>query len=290
MQPGLNYKEDDEKFILLGRVFQYIETNESKNILSRAGFRQRSTAIICIKIFFMSLFFNYNISDVIIELKNKEELRNFAGISFVPTEYQVSEYFSRFDAINYFEMINAYFRSYFKPHITKCDEYIVDATPVACDINVIKQYVKDKKLEKLGLKWGYSTTKKYFVGFKVSLVLEKTTLTPISIFIHPGAPSDARIFEGILKELKRRELIKKGDKIYFDKGYFSFENYQIGINKYKIIPIIFPKSNLDISTLKGKLSFPLEIYNDKNHFEKSKEEIIDLVTELVEILKIGSSI
>ena len=91
--------------------------------------------------------------------------------------------------------------------------YIVDATPVECDINVIKQFIKNERLKKLGLKWGYSTTKKHFIGYKVTIVLEKTTLTPVSIFIHPGAQNDSKIFEGILKELKRRQLIKKGDII-----------------------------------------------------------------------------
>ena len=167
----------------------------------------------------MSLFFNYPISKVIDELNNKEELRNFAGISDVPTERQVSEYFSRFDICKFFKFSNSILSTLFKPHKTINDEYIVDATPVACDINVIKQFIKDKKLKKLGLKWGYSTTKKHFIGFKVTVVLEKNTLTPVSIFIHPGAPSDARIFEQILKELKRRGLIKKGDILYFDKGY-----------------------------------------------------------------------
>ena len=96
------------------------------------------------------------------------------------------------------------------------------------DINVIKQFITQERLKKLGLKWSYSTTKKHFIGFKVTVVLERTTLTPVSIFIHPGVPNDARIFEGILKELKRRGLIKKGDKIYFDRGYFSHNNYQNG--------------------------------------------------------------
>ena len=90
MQPGLNYNEDDEKFILLGKVFEFIENEKTKNILSRSGFRNRSMAVICIKIFFMALFFNYQISKVIDELNSKEELRNFAKIYDVPTEHQVS--------------------------------------------------------------------------------------------------------------------------------------------------------------------------------------------------------
>ena len=76
MYPGLNYKDDDEKFILLGKVFETIEKKNSKEILSRIGFKNRDFGIICIKIFLMPLFFNYPLSRVIDELNNKEELRN----------------------------------------------------------------------------------------------------------------------------------------------------------------------------------------------------------------------
>ena len=233
----------------------------------------------------MSLFFNYPISKVIDELNNKEELRNFAGITDVPTERQVSEYFSRFDICKFFKFSNSILSTLFKPHKTINDEYIVDATPVACDINVIKQFIKDKKLKKLGLKWGYSTTKKHFIGFKVTVVLEKNTLTPVSIFIHPGAPSDARIFEQILKELKRRGLIKKDDILYFDKGYLSLMNYYIAINKYKIVPLIFPKSNFDVNKIKERISIPLEFYKDMKTFEDKLEEITNLVDLTVEKLE-----
>ena len=153
MLPGLNYKEDDPKFIHLGIVYRFIKSDKSKkNILNRSGFRKRSMAVKCLKIFFTSLFFNYPISKVIDELNNKEELRNFAGISDVPTEHQVSEYFSRYDICRFFKLSNSILSTFFKPHKTTIDEYIVDATPVACDINVIKQFIKDEKLKKLGLK------------------------------------------------------------------------------------------------------------------------------------------
>lgn len=284
MHPSLNYKDDDEKFILLGKVFEFVENEKTKNILSRAGFRKRHMAVICIKIFFMSLFFNYELSKVIDELNKKEELRNFAKIYDVPTEYQVSEYFSRFNILNFFKFANSLLSTFFKPHINKTDEYIVDATPVECDINVIKQFIKNERLKKLGLKWGYSTTKKYFIGYKVTIVLEKTTLTPVSIFIHPGAPNDSKIFERILKELKRRQLIKKGDIIYFDRGYFSHKNYQIAINIYRIIPIIFPKSQYDINKIKDTISIPLDSYKDMSTFEETKKEIKNLVNQTVQIL------
>jgi len=30
----------------------------------------------------------------------------------------------------------------------------------------------------------------------------------------------------------------------FDKGYFSSKNYQLGVLNYKIVPLIFPRNNL----------------------------------------------
>jgi len=89
---------------------------------------------------------------------------------------------------------------------------------VECDINHIKQYISPERLEKLKLKWGYSTTKGNFIGFKVTVVLDEKTLCPVSILIHSGAPNDTKIFDQILKELKRRRITKPKNTLLFDKG------------------------------------------------------------------------
>ncbi len=125
---------------------------KQKDRLNRAGFKKRAMAVKSIKIFFTSLFFNYELFRVIDELNNKEELRNFAKIYDVPTEQQVSEYFSRFNPTNFFKFINSSLLTYFKPHDYETDEYIVDATPVKCDINVIKQFITEGHLKDLRLK------------------------------------------------------------------------------------------------------------------------------------------
>ena len=103
------------------------------------------------------------------------------------------------------------------------------------------------------------------------MVLEKKTLTPVSILIHPGAPNDSKIFDEVLKELKRRSLIKPKDLIYFDRGYFSYENYKIGINKYKIIQIIFPKEIFKINKFQDQMSYSLMIYKNKKEIDKNKK-------------------
>ena len=92
--------------------------------------------------------------------------------------------------------------------------YLIDATPVAVDINILKKYISKERLDKLKLKLGFSTTKKYYVGFKVTVVLDKDTLCPVSILIHDGSPNDSKIYEEILSELKKRRLLSKRNILF----------------------------------------------------------------------------
>ena len=97
--------------------------------------------------------------------------------------------------------------------------------------------------------------------------------------------NDAKIFDEVLKELRRRRIIKDKDIILCDRGYFSYKNYQIGINKYKIIPIIFPKFIFSIDKLKGQMSYPMEVYFNNKHSKELKEKINSMSTILFEKLK-----
>ena len=82
-----------------------------------------------------------------------------------------------------------------------------------------------------------------------------------------------KIFDEVLKELRRRRIIKDKDIILFDRGYLSYKNYQIGINKYKIIPVIFPKSIFSIDKLKGQMSYPMAAYFKNKRSKELKENI-----------------
>ena len=66
---------------------------------------------------------------------------------------------------------------------------------------------------------------------------------------------------------------------------FAYKNYQIGINKYKIIPVIFPKSIFSIDKLKGQMSYPMEVYFNNKRSKELKEKINSMSTILFEKLK-----
>ena len=68
------------------------------------------------------------------------------------------------------------------------------------------KYVSPEHLKKLRLKIRIFKLQRYFIGYKITVVLEITTKTPVSILTHLGAPIDSKIFDEVLKELKRRSL------------------------------------------------------------------------------------
>ena len=77
--------------------------------------------------------------------------------------------------------------------------------------------------------------KGHYIGYKVTIVLEKNSLTPTLILIHKGSPHDTKIYKEVLENLKQSRIIRPLDILLFDKGYFSYENYKIGIIEYRII-------------------------------------------------------
>ena len=276
MLPSLNFDENDPKTILLGQIFKIIDSEKTKNIFNRNGVKQRKMMVICIKVFFATIYSDYQLSDVINELNRNKKLRKFFNIDDVPKADQVYEYLGRYNPIQYSKIVNSILISYHKPKRGSYNTFIADATPVACEINISKEYITDKHLKKLGLKWSYSTTKGHFIGFKVTVVLDKDNMVPVSILIHSGAPNDSRLFEEILKELRRRRNIKEKDLILFDKGYYSLENYLIGINKFKIVPIIFPRKSFDKQKFLAKSSYPLSSFNEIKNLNKEKKLINSL--------------
>ena len=59
------------------------------------------------------------------------------------------------------------------------NRFIADATPSARDFNNDKHFIPKEHLEKLNLKWRFSTTKCHFIGFKVTVVLNNKTMAPV---------------------------------------------------------------------------------------------------------------
>ena len=279
MLPSLNYDSRDPKFNLLGKIFKIIDSKKFKDTCNRKGIKNRQMMVN--KILFMSMYFSYTVSDVVNELNRSSKLRKFAGFSKeIPTAEQIYEYMSRYSTEQYCKIVNSTLMRFNKENRGTYNRFIADATPSACDFNNDKHFIPKEHLEKLNLKWGFSTTKGHFIGFKVTVVLNEKTMTPVSILIHSGAPNDAKIFDEVLQNLQKRRIIKRKDIILFDRGYYGYKNYQIGVNKYKIVPIIFPKESYMEEKLKGQMSYPIEVFSRNNKAKELKKDIDSIASIL----------
>lgn len=286
MLPSLNYTKRCRKFSLLNKVYINIEDKNNRHIFSENGIKNIEMMIICIKIVFMSKFYNYPISRIIQEIKLDKRLKRFLKIrGEIPSEGQIYEYLSRYSPDQYNNISNSFFKLFIKSNRNHKSDLIVDATPVACDINIVKKYMAPEKLEELKLDMGYSSNTGFYIGFKVTVVLEKDSLCPVSVIIHSGAKNDSKIYEEVLQELKRRRLLRKKQVIYFDKGYYSIENYLMGINEYNIIPVIFPRQYFSIEKLEARMSTRLDIFYDEKKLKQEKKLFLELTTTLYKKLK-----
>lgn len=286
MLPSLNFSKKDPKFTLLNKVFKYIDNKNAMRIYGRNGVKNISMMVISIKIIFTAFYFDYPVSKVIYEVNRNNRLKKFLNIDGdVPEASQVYEYLSRYSADKFVNIVNSLLKTCNNNNKNPYKKYIVDGMGVECDINIIKEFISPEKLEKLGLKWGYSTTKGKFIGFKVTVVLDEKSLCPVSILIRSGAPHDSKIFDEVLKELKRRRIIKPKNILLFDRGYYSYDNYNTGINKYQVACVIFPKNTFNIKKLEQKISYPLSVFKKKKDIEKNKKLYKSLKNLLLEKIK-----
>ena len=133
--------------------------------------------------------------------------------------------------------------------------------------------ITKKSLLKKPYKWGYSSSKGFYIGLKLTLAIDCKTMQPLAMLIHERSPNDAKIFDEILRELKRRRIYRKGDRILFDKGYFSKDNYQIAITKHKTAVLIFPRGKNPLQKVFDNISYPIECFTGENRNKDLYREI-----------------
>jgi hypothetical protein len=280
MKHRLNLDIKDPNYTLLKKIFKIIDSRKSLEILASYGFKNLNKQIFAFKIIFISMFFGLDISFILNELESKKELRDYFKISEILTADQVYKIFSQQNPENLLKALNRILNHQNKVKRRGKKTFIVDATPVDLDFNFNRNKKTKEHLKTLNLKWSYSSSKGFYIGFKATVIIDYDSMNPVSILIHSGAPNDAKLFDEIMENLQKRRIIRKGDTIILDKGYYSYKNYQLGISKYKIVPFIFPKDNFNKTKLNDQLSYPLQVFNKTKKILAQKQFYNNLKIEL----------
>ena len=280
MKHRLNIDIKDPNYTLLKKIFKIIDSRKSLEILASYGFKNLNKQIFAFKIIFISMLFGLDISFILNELESKKELQDYFKISEILTADQVYKIFSQQNPENLLKALNRILNHQNRVKRRGKKTFIVDATPVDLDFNFNRNKKTKEHLKTLNLKWSYSSSKGFYIGFKATVIIDYDSMNPVSILIHSGAPNDAKLFDEIMENLQKRRIIRKGDTIILDKGYYSYKNYQLGISKYKIVPFIFPKDNFNKTKLNDQLSYPLQVFKKTKKVLAQKQFYNNLKIEL----------
>lgn len=259
--------EEDPKWALLGKLLDIIMSRRVKQEMAKRGIVPVNLAGAMLKIVLIAMFYSKDISYVVEEVKRRKELRGFAHLGDIPEAQKIYRFLGRFSEEQFMDFVSGVLS-------TICAKrgregmLVVDSTDITVDLNWFRRRIKKSDLEEREFKWGYSPSKGYYIGYKLTLAIEYPSLKPLAFLLHQGSPNDAKLFEEILEELKRRRIARNGDTVICDRGYYSYDNYVMGIARFKIIPLLFTKKTFKMEKLLGKLSYPLPIFSRSNEERK----------------------
>lgn len=271
--------EKDEKWKILNKIINKLETRETKKALARYKLTPVNNTIKLLKIIVLALFFSLEISYTVNEVNKRFELRKFLGIEEEIKLRSIYNFMSKFEVDQFIKFVFSILNVNAKKRRKKSFLLILDWTDIKLDLNPFKR----RDLENKPYKWGFST--KGFFSMKMMILIDYKTLIPLFFHVYPANVHESKIYPLILEMLKRRGLIGFGDSIIMDRGFYGYKNYLIGI-RYGVVPLIVPKKNFRFERLKGLISYPLSIFNSKN-LENEKKRYKKIVKRLFEGLRLN---
>ena len=271
----------DPIWVLFGKVVKVIDSRSFQEELSRNDLIPIKKYQNMFKIVLLAMFFKLDVVDVYDQVINRPMLSEFLKIKELDSLKQVREIYSRHSEDKYLELALKVLNKLNFRRIRNIKTIILDSTNIALDLKFSGKFLSRQMLLDKDYKRGYSTNKGHYAGFQLTLAIEHETCRPLAMLIHPGSPNDTKIFDDMLNELKKRKILRKKQLILADRGFYSFDNYMIGINKYKIIPLVFPKKKPSLITLIERIINPLEYFKEENHYQPIyshlKNELINLL-------------
>jgi len=281
MNIPLNPDSKDPVWTLFGKVIKIIDSRNFQQELARNGLQSINRYQTMLKIVLMASYFDLEVSHVYFEVKNRGKLQRFLNIDDLLTLKQIREVYSRKNEQKFLEMALKTLNKLEFKKIRGFKTVLLDSTSLIIDLKFNGKFLSKQTCLDKDYKRGFSTSKGHYAGFQMTLAVEYETLKPLAILVYPGSPNDAKIFDKMIFELKRRRLLRKGQLVIADKGFYSACNYLIGINKYKIVPLVFPRKKPTLEVLKDKIINPLDYFDYENKsgaiYEKLRERLFELL-------------
>ena len=185
-----------------------LETREAKKALARNKITPVNKAIKFLKVIILAIFFELGISYAVNEVNKRYELRKFLRVEDEVKLKSVYSFMSEFESEQFINLVFSILSANSKKRRNNPSILILDWTDISLDLNPFRK----RDLKNKPYKWGYST-KGFFLGMKMMILIDYSTLTPLFFHVYPANIHESRIYPLILEMLKRKKLIRFGDAV-----------------------------------------------------------------------------
>lgn len=279
---GLNFDETDSNYMLLNEIFKIIDSRKSKQIMARNGLKPLNKIIPLVKTVIIAAYFECSISFVVEELKSKSELKEGLNFDIVLEAQDIYDRLSKVNPVQLENTVNSILNKLRNDYNRGRRTFIIDATPGDLNINFKCKKISKESLEGKDYAWAWGTSIGFYIGYKITLVLDYKTKMPVYFMIDRGSPNDTTMVSKILPILQRKRIIRKRDCILMDRGYYSYKNYKIALQKFHVIPLILTKSKFNKEKLETMLNYPLHLFHAKSNLKRVKKAYEKLVNEFLQ--------
>lgn len=118
---------------------------------------------------------------------------------------QIYEFISRIDERKFYEFTIKLLNSLTFKNRRGIRDVIVDGTDFTDWFKLVWSANYQEKFTEKNVYWGYSSSKGYYMGLKLTIALDCKTMQPIAMILHERSPNDWILFEEIMHELKKKE-------------------------------------------------------------------------------------
>ena len=149
----------DEKWEILSKIVDKLETRETKKALARNGITPVNKAIKLLKVVILAMFFELEISYAVSEVNRRLELRKFLKIEEEVKLRSIYNFMSKFESDQFISLVFSILNANSKRRPNKPSILILDWTDISLDLNPFRK----RDLKNKPYKWGSQQRDSFWV-------------------------------------------------------------------------------------------------------------------------------
>lgn len=251
------------KWIIAIKILEIIASPRAEKIAARLKISDIDNFLFSIKLLVLSDLFERDVTSIIYEIDSNLSLKSLLKVNSEIKQQSIYKLYSKLD----YAVIHQFFKRLFSIRhafrTKKPEIIIIDTTSIIIDLNLWRNKHRIGKNNKK-YKYSFDHTRGYYVGFKLILAISQD-FQILGLEIHENSPHDSKILESFVEKLIISRIIRSRDIVLCDKGFTSKKNYQVLINRFYLVPLIYPRKNTNMDRIIKSINPPLELFFYKKY-------------------------